>query len=124
MTRAFLLDRNLSGADHRASLELQELEALVRSVRKVEQALCHDRKLPVLLALKNKSVACKSLGTVSALKKGEILTEENLIAKRPGTGIAPWYYWERLGQPADRDYAEDEQIGRKPRPPRGNRGPQ
>jgi N,N'-diacetyllegionaminate synthase len=44
------------------------------------------------------------------IKKGEILTEENITTKRPGTGISPMKWHEVLGTRAVRDFEADEMI--------------
>ncbi len=44
------------------------------------------------------------------IKKGEKFTEENLTAKRPGSGISPMNWAEVLGKIAKRDFSEDELI--------------
>lgn len=106
----FTLDRSLPGPDHRASLEPGELKAMVEGIRQVEAALGNGLKLPTAAEAKNKPVARKSLVAARPIKKGERFTEDNLTAKRPGTGISPLYYWDWLGKAADRDYDQDEKV--------------
>ncbi|MBJ6723158.1 N-acetylneuraminate synthase [Geomonas sp. Red875] len=107
----FTLDRTLPGPDHRASLEPDELRAMVAGIRQVEQALGGRAKIPVPAEEKNAPIARKSLIAAVAISKGESFTERNLTAKRPGTGISPMRYWELLGTTAQQDYQEDEVIG-------------
>ncbi|KUO70133.1 MAG: N-acetylneuraminate synthase [Desulfosporosinus sp. BRH_c37] len=107
----FTLDRSLSGPDHKASLEPDELKLMVQSIRQVEEALGSSRKVPTLSEYKNKPIARKSLVTTQKIKKGEPFTLKNLTAKRPGEGISPLYFWEWLGRLADRDYKQDEMVG-------------
>lgn len=107
----FTLDRTMEGPDHRASLEPEELKAMVTAVRNVEQALGNGRKEPSASEEKNRAVARKSIVARCRIKKGETLSEDNLTAKRPGTGISPMRWPELMGRKADRDYAEDELIG-------------
>lgn len=106
----FTLDRTLPGPDHRASLEPSELQDLVRSIRQVEQALGRSLKMPSTTELHNRTAARKSLIAAQSIRKGEVFTEQNLCIKRPGGGISPVYYWDLLGKPADRDYAQDDVI--------------
>ncbi|MEH2944172.1 N-acetylneuraminate synthase [Lachnospiraceae bacterium KK002] len=107
----FTLDRTMEGPDHRASLEPEELKAMVTAVRNVEQALGSGKKEPSQSEEKNRAVARKSIVARCRIKKGETLSEDNLTAKRPGTGISPMRWPELMGRKADRDYAEDELIG-------------
>lgn len=106
----FTLDRALPGPDHKASLEPEELRRMVMAIREVEQALGNPEKTPADVERKNMAVARKSLVAARSIRRGESFTAANLAVKRPGTGIAPWRYWEWLGLTARRDYAPDELI--------------
>lgn len=106
----FTLDRNLPGPDHKASLEPEELKAMVASIRQIEAALGRAVKVPVASELKNRSVARKSIVAARTIAKGELLTAENVAIKRPGTGKSPLLYWDLLGTRAERDYQEEEPI--------------
>lgn len=106
----FTLDRNMEGPDHKASLEPQELQAMVRTVRNIEQALGNGCKEPSASEKKNVDVVRRSIVARCDIKAGERFTEDNLTTKRPGTGINPMC-WERLiGETAVRDFIEDELI--------------
>ncbi|MFA4133389.1 MULTISPECIES: N-acetylneuraminate synthase [unclassified Brevibacillus] len=107
----FTLDKRLPGPDHKASLEPEELKAMVKSIRQVEVAIGSSLKTPAPSEIKNKEIARKSLVAARNIRSGETFTEENLMCKRPGNGISPMYYWEMIGQVAKKDYQEDEVIG-------------
>ena len=106
----FTLDRNMEGPDHKASLEPDELKAMISAIRHIEAALGTGEKEPAECEKKNIAIARKSIVAKRAIKKGEILTEENLTVKRPGDGISPMKWDEVVGTVAKRDYAEDEKI--------------
>jgi N-acetylneuraminate synthase len=106
----FTLDRKLPGPDHEASIEPQELSALVRQVRDLEQALGGGIKHASASEWKNRSVVRRSLVAAKPIKAGEAFTVENLSAKRPGAGLTPFAYWRLLGQRAQRAYVADEPI--------------
>lgn len=106
----FTLDRNMEGPDHKASLEPDELAAMVRSIRHIEQALGSGDKTPSPSERKNIAVARKSIVAKRAIKAGEELTEENITVKRPGSGISPMRWFDVIGTRAIRDFKEDEQI--------------
>ena len=106
----FTLSRQLDGPDHAASLEPAELKAMIGSIRNIEKALGSDVKEPSESEKKNTAIARKSIVANQNIKKGEILTEQNLTVKRPGNGISPMRWNEIIGQTANRDYAEDEPI--------------
>ncbi|MFC6099491.1 N-acetylneuraminate synthase [Olivibacter domesticus] len=92
----FTLDRNLPGPDHKASLEPQELKAMVQAIRNIELAIAgNGRKEPSKSEVKNKEIARKSIHLSKTLQQGDILTEDNIIALRPGDGISAME-WERV----------------------------
>jgi N,N'-diacetyllegionaminate synthase len=107
----FTLDRNLPGPDHKASLEPEELKAMVEAIRNIEKAISGSGiKEPSRSEIKNIEIARKSILAAKTIIKGEPFTEENLTVKRPGNGISPMQWNEVIGQKAKRDFYEDELI--------------
>lgn len=106
----FTLDRNMDGPDHKASLEPDELAAMVSAIRNIEQALGSGEKTASPSERKNIAVARKSIVAKRAIKAGERLTEDNLTVKRPGSGVSPMRWRDVLGTAAIRDFEEDEMI--------------
>lgn len=106
----FTLDRALPGPDHKASLEPNELKAMVTSIRNIEQALGSGIKTVSVSERENMAIARKSIVAAKTIKAGEIYTEENLTVKRPGNGVSPMMWDSVLGQKAKRDFQEDELI--------------
>ena len=99
------LDRNLPGPDHKASLEPDEFAAMVRAIRNRELALGDGIKRPSPSEIKNKPIARKSLVAAQAIRAGEPFSQENITAKRPGTGISPMRWDDVIGRVARRDFA-------------------
>ena len=106
----FTLDKTMSGPDHKASIEVNELKQLVDSVRNIENALGDGKKKVTPSEEKNKDIVRKSIVASRKIKKGEVFTEENITTKRPGNGISPMRWEEILGIAANQDYEEDEII--------------
>lgn len=106
----FTLSRSLPGPDHRASLEPEELAAMIKSIRNVELALGSPEKTPSPSEAKNAAIARKSIVAAKAIRKGERLSEKNLTTKRPGSGISPMRWDQVIGSRAIRDFEEDELI--------------
>ena len=106
----FTLDKNMEGPDHKASLEPDELKAMVQANRNIEKALGNGIKKPSPPEIKNKPIARKSIVAAKDIRKGEPFTEENLTVKRPCTGISPMRWDEIVGQKAPRNFNEDEII--------------
>ncbi len=107
----FTLDRNLPGPDHKASLEPEELKAMVTAIRNIEKTISGSGiKEESPSEAKNKPIARKSIIASQNIKKGEVLSEENLSIKRPGIGINPMRWDEILGRKAIKDFQEDDLI--------------
>lgn len=106
----FTLDKNMEGPDHKASLEPDELKAMVSAIRNIEQALGTGHKVISESERKNIEIARKSIVAACPIKKGELLTEKNLTVKRPGNGISPMRWNEVVGTSAIKDYEEEEVI--------------
>lgn len=106
----FTLDRTMEGPDHKASLEPSELKAMVGSIRNIEKAIGSGSKRPTASEMGNRAVARKSIVAKKNIKQGEILTEENLTTKRPGSGISPMRWNKVIGTAAIRNFGEDELI--------------
>ncbi len=106
----FTLDNKMQGPDHKASLEPDELVAMVRSIRNIELALGSDVKSPSESERPNMNIARKSIVANKEIKKGEVFTESNLAVKRPGSGISPMKWDDIIGTTALKDYKKDELI--------------
>lgn len=106
----FTLDRDMKGPDHKASLEPEELRAMVQAIRNVEKALGTGLKETSKSETKNKVIARKSIVAMTDIAEGDIFTEENLTTKRPGDGISPMLWEKVIGTAAKRDFKKDELI--------------
>jgi N,N'-diacetyllegionaminate synthase len=106
----FTLDKTMEGPDHKASLEPDELIAMVKAIRNIELALGSSIKKPSKSETPNMQIARKSIVAKRGIKKGEILDEDNLAIKRPGNGMSPMRWDEVVGLVATKDYQEDELI--------------
>ena len=106
----FTLDNNMEGPDHKASLEPQDLTAMVSAIRQVEKALGSRVKTPTVSEVKNKAVARKSLVAARDINEGEVFSPENMTIKRPGDGMSPYRYWDMLERTASKAYRAGELI--------------
>lgn len=106
----FTSDRHLPGPDHMASLEPDELKAMISAIRDIELCLGDGVKRPTASELANVVVARKSVVAAREIAKGEAFSADNLACKRPGTGLSPFNYWTLIGKQARRAYGPDEQI--------------
>jgi len=106
----FTLDKTMEGPDHKASLEPKELKSMVLSIRNIEKALGSSEKKPSPSESVNIDVVRKSIVASKDIKKGEILSEENITIKRPGTGINPMKWDSIVGSMATKNYNMDDLI--------------
>ena len=106
----FTLDREMEGPDHKASLEPQELKAMVDAIRNIEVALGDGIKRPNKSEAECAKVVQKSILAKRPIKAGEILTAENITVKRAGKGISSVYWDVVVNKFANKDYDIDEPI--------------
>jgi sialic acid synthase SpsE/sugar phosphate isomerase/epimerase len=100
----FTLDRNMEGNDHRVSLLPDEFEAMVKSIRAVEQSLgSSDLRQITQGEMMNREFLAKSVIASRDIKTGDIISESHLDIKSPGKGLAPYRKNELLGKIAKRD---------------------
>ena len=106
----FTLDQNMEGPDHKASLNPEELKSMVSAIRHIEQALGDGIKQPNESEKKISKVVLKRIVASRPIKKGEILSEDNMTVKRSDNGIKASYWDVVAGRVAQQDYSIDEEI--------------
>ena len=106
----FTLDKTMVGPDHEASLEPEEIKAMVSAIRNIEKALGSYEKKPSPSESVNIDIVRKSIIASASIKKGEILSDNNVTAKRPGAGISPMKWDKVIGTVASKDYQMDDLI--------------
>ncbi len=106
----FTLDKNMEGPDHKASLEPHELKAMVSGIRNVEKIFGNGIKQASASEQKNIEIARKSIHLAHNLPKNHILTEKDLIMKRPANGISPMQMGLVLGKKLNKNLEEDHQV--------------
>jgi len=100
----------MDGPDHQASLEPKELKAMVSAIRNIEKALGGNEKKPSPSEGINIDIVRKSIVATKTIKKGELLSNDNISTKRPGTGLSPMKWDEVIGTVASKNYQSDELI--------------
>lgn len=106
----FTLDKSMNGPDHNSSLEPIELKSMVLAIRNIEKALGDFVKKPSPSESNNINIARKSIISKKVIKKGDVLTEENITTKRPAGGISPMEWDKVIGTIAKKDYKSDDLI--------------
>ncbi len=112
----FTLDKNMEGPDHKASLEPWELKELIKRLRNKdypelnETILGSEEKRPTESEVKISEFIRKSVVAKADINKGEKITKDILIVKRPGTGIKPKDINKVIGKITSKDIKKDELI--------------
>ena len=107
----FTIDKTLKGPDHKASLNPAELKEMVNQIRKVEEYSGNGLKVPTLGETTTRASLPKRLVAKKNIKKGELIKEEHLIAKRTGgVGLLPFYYKNLINTQAKQNFEEDDII--------------
>ncbi len=106
----FTLSRQMEGPDHKASLEPSELADMVKAIRDVETALGSSEKVVTAAESANVAVARRSIVAARHIVRGQVITAEDISAKRPGTGLSPMLWDSVIGSTATRDYDTNEFI--------------
>ena len=104
------LDKNQPGPDHQASASVEEFSQLVSSIRRMELALGVNEKIFSGPEESVRSMARKSVVAARNIKAGETIGEEDIVFKRPGTGISPARKESVVGRKAARDLEADRII--------------
>lgn len=104
----FTLDKNLPGPDHKASLEPQELKAMIAAIRNIEKALGNGIKKLNKSELEIMKVGRRSLVAARDIKSGETVQEEDIVIKRPGIGVPPKFREIIIGMCLSKDIIKDE----------------
>ena len=93
----FILDRNMGGPDSEFSMEPQEFKEMVISIRNIEEALgsvCYE----LSDKMKSNREFSRSLFVVKDIKKGDLITEDNVRSIRPSFGLHPKYLEKIIGK--------------------------
>lgn len=107
----FTLDKNMPGPDQKISSDVKEMKELVHAVREIEVSLKGNRKMSFAPQEANsREIGRKSVIASKLIKKGEIITPENTIIKRPAKGIPPSEAKYLYGRPAKTDIKKDQWI--------------
>lgn len=101
------LDKTMEGPDHGTSLEPEEFKKMVHGIRIIEQALGNDKKLITQSEKEIIAVARKSVVALRDIQKGSKITKNDIVLKRPGTGIEPKFFSKIIGTKTKQDIKKD-----------------
>jgi len=107
----FTMDRSLPGPDHSFAIEPAELIEMVKNIRIVESGM--QQKKSSISKSEQAFVNCmRSVVTCASLKKGEILTLDNITTKRPALSgsVSARDFFKVMGLKANKDIDQDSVI--------------
>lgn len=103
----FTLNKNLTGNDHYHAGDPEDFAKAIRNFELITRISGQDKKEVLPCELVPRREARRSLVMKRDMKQGEVLTEKDVISKRPGTGISPKYMDIVIGRKLRCDVAED-----------------
>jgi N-acetylneuraminate synthase len=106
----FTLDKTLEGPDHAASLDADELHAMVVALRSVEVMLGSPVKECQPEEVTNRAAVRRSLVAARDLVAGELIGDDDVECQRPGAGRTSFEFWDVVGRPATRAYSVGEYL--------------
>lgn len=106
----FTIDRDMKGPDHKASIEPDELKAMVSAIRNIEKAMGDGIKKPKENEKDIRNAVRRSLVANRDIKLGKTILPHDIAIKRPGTGIPPEFKEVVIGMKAEKDITFDSVI--------------
>jgi sialic acid synthase SpsE len=103
----FTLDKTLPGNDHYHAAEPEDFKKAISNFKWIDTVLGSGEKTVLNCEIVSRREARRSLVLTRSLKLGETIKPEDLMPKRPGTGISPEFYEIIVGRKVVRDLEED-----------------
>ena len=105
----FILDRSIGGPDASFSMNEKEFTDMVKAIREAEKAVGVVSYEPTEKQIKGRAFS-RSLYVVKEIKKGEVITEENIRSIRPGFSLAPKYLNYLIGKRANKFFGKGDRL--------------
>lgn len=106
----FTLDQEMAGWDHAISANPEQMRSIVTEGKNIFAALGSSRRTVSDAEMEKRKKFRRSLVARRALSKGQVLSESDFDAKRPGTGVAPDEVQFVVGRTLACDLAEDQVL--------------
>jgi N-acetylneuraminate synthase len=110
LEKHFTLDKTKPGNDHYHAMDPDDIRNFRKQCDFVTSLLGQYHKEVLPCEQEARKQARRSLVAAQPLAAGTVITEKDLMIKRPGTGISPEYLDVVLGKKAIRDIKEDELL--------------
>lgn len=106
LEKHFTHDKSLPGNDHYHAMDSEDLKNFFIKAKKYERMIDGAGK-DLSYEIAARKHARRSIVAATSVRTGEVLTEDNLIAKRPGHGISPIHWDDVVGRTVTTDIEED-----------------
>lgn len=103
----FTLDKTLKGNDHYHAMDPEDAKAIINAIQKIDTLRGTGDLISLDSELKARQNARRSLVSAKHIKKGDVISEDMLTWKRPGSGIEADKFGEILGRVATQDIEAD-----------------
>lgn len=106
----FTMSHDLPGPDHWFSEDPSGLKQWSDAIRKAYRMLGFSELKPTESEIEMRKACHRSITALQTIKKGDVLSEDNLGMRRPGTGIPAAKWDEIIGRRASRNLMEGDQL--------------
>jgi N-acetylneuraminate synthase len=106
LEKHFTLDQNMEGWDHKISATKDQMKDIVINSKRIYNAL-GSKRITVTESKEKITEFRRSIVLANNLKVGDIIQQENLTFKRPGTGITPGDLKYVIGRKLNQDLQAD-----------------
>lgn len=106
----YTLDKNMFGWDHKVSANFEEMKTITIESNNIFEAMGSTRRVVSDAEMTKRNAFRRSIVAAKDIQAGEIIEEDMIAYKRPGTGIAPEYSCMIIGKTAKKDIKFDSMI--------------
>lgn len=106
----FTLDKTIKGNDHYHAMDVNDVKIFKDNLKLLDKVKGFNHKQPLVCETSARKEARRSIVASKDIKTGEMISQDNITFKRPGTGISPSNIDEVLGKKAKCDIFEDDLL--------------
>lgn len=107
----FTFDKTLSGNDHYHAMDADDTKILLKRIKQIKALLGKEKeKRPLEKEDLARINARRSIYAARDLVKGDIITENDVICKRPAHGMSPMEWDRVIGKKMNRNLSEDDPL--------------
>jgi N,N'-diacetyllegionaminate synthase len=108
--RHFTYDKNLPGPDHQLSSTKEEYKKLIQYTRNIELAVGTGVKKPTISELESRKTNRCSIIIMKSMRKGDVITADDIDIRRPGMGLKPKYFERIIGKTVSKNINKETEL--------------